>query len=47
MAEFLAGVGTVILVETDVLDARVAFEVENSLGGEAKKLADLIVAGMP
>ena len=47
MAEFLAGIRAVVLEEADVLDARVALEVENALGGEAQELPDLVVAGIP
>src|ERR1700740_42673 len=47
MAEFLSRIGTVVLVETDVLNARIALEVKDALGREAQELADLVVAGMP
>ena len=47
MAEFLSGAGPVVLVETDVLDARVVLEIHDALGGETQELADLIVAGIP
>src|ERR1022692_389160 len=47
MAEFLAGVGAVVLVETDVFDAWIVFEIKDTFGGEAQELADLIVAGIP
>ena len=46
MAEFLPGVGTVVFEEADVLDARVALEIEDAFGSEAQELADLIVAGL-
>ena len=47
MAEFLAGILAIVFEQADVLDARVALEVENALGGEAKEVRDLIVAGIP
>ncbi len=47
MGEFLPGVLAVVLEEADVLDARVALEVEDALGGEAEEVCDLFVAGVP
>jgi len=47
MAEFLAGTGAVILVHTDVLDARIALEVQDSFGGETQKLPNFIIACVP
>ena len=47
MAEFLACAFTVILVETYVLDARIALEIEDALGGQAQKMSDLVVTGIP
>ena len=39
--------GAVILEEADVLDARVALEIQNALGRQAQKLPNLVVAGIP
>ena len=47
MAEFLPGTPAVVLEEADVLDAGVALEIENALGGHAKEPLDLRVAGIP
>ena len=47
MAEFLPGAGTEILKEADVLDTRVALEIQDALGGQAQELSNLIVAGIP
>ena len=47
MAEFLSGVLAVVLEETDVLDAWVALQVEDALGGQAQEVPDFIVAGVP
>src|SRR5271165_4227711 len=47
MAEFLPGVLAVVLEETYVLEAGVALEVENALGGEAEKVRDFLIAGVP
>ena len=47
MAEFLAGPRPIIFVKTDIFNARVALEIENAFGGEAKELSNLIVAGLP
>src|SRR5580704_10187642 len=47
MAELLPGVVAIVLAKADVLDAGIAFEIEDALGGQAKKVGDLIVAGAP
>ena len=47
MAEFLAGILAIVLEQADVLDARVTLKVENALGGKAKEVRDLVVAGVP
>ena len=47
MFEFLAGVDSEILEDADVLDARVALEILDPLGGEAEELLDLGVACIP
>src|SRR5579871_4605295 len=47
MVEFLARVLAVVLEEADVLDARIALEVEDAFSGEAQEVRDLFVAGIP
>src|ERR1700731_1696743 len=47
VAEFLPGTLAVVLEETDILDAWVALQVEDAFGGQAEKVCDLIVAGVP
>jgi hypothetical protein len=47
MAKLLPGTGTVIFEKADVFDARIALQVEDALGGEAQKLFDFSVAGIP
>src|ERR1700680_1471372 len=47
MTKFLPGALAVVFEETDILNARVALEVEDALGSEAEKVRDLIVAGAP
>ena len=47
MTEFLSGIRTEIFKKTDVLDARIAFEVEDALGGEAKEVSNFIIGGVP
>src|SRR6202158_2407400 len=47
MAEFLPGILTIVLEQADVLDARIALEVEDALGDQAEEVCDLIVAGIP
>src|SRR6202158_2071711 len=47
MAEFLPGILAIILEQADVLDARIALEVEDALGDQAEEVCDLIVAGIP
>ena len=47
MAEFLAGVFAVVLEQADVLDAGIALEVEDALGGDAQEVCNFVVAGAP
>src|SRR5258708_1999107 len=47
MAEFLAGVRTVVLEKADILDAGIVLEIEYAFGGQAQKVSDLVVAGVP
>src|SRR4029077_8662588 len=47
MAEFLSGVGTVILEQADVLDARIALEIEDALSGKTEEVGDVLVTGLP
>ena len=47
MAEFLPGAGAIIFIKADVLDARIALEIEDAFGGEAQELANFVVAGIP
>src|ERR1700693_5316701 len=47
MAEFLPGILAIILEQADVLDARIALEVEDALGDQAEGVCGLIVAGIP
>jgi hypothetical protein len=47
MAEFLAGVPTVVLEKADILDASVVLEVEDAFGGQAQKVSNLVVASIP
>ena len=47
MAEFLSCILPIIFEQTDVLDARVALEIENAFGGEAQKVCNLLIAGFP
>src|SRR5579859_2211098 len=47
MAEFLSSALAVILKQADVLDARIALEVKNALGDNAKVVSDLFVSRSP
>src|ERR1017187_822364 len=47
MAELLAGILAVVLEEADVLDARIALQVEDALGGDAEEVRDFVIAGAP
>src|SRR3984885_64241 len=47
MAEFLPSALAVVLEQADIFDAGIALEVKDALGGQAEKVRNLIVAGLP
>src|SRR5713226_9372927 len=47
MAELLSGIRAMVFEEADIFDARIALEIEDALGGQAKEPLDLRVAGIP
>ena len=47
MLELLSGAGAVVLEDADVVEAAVALQVLNALGGQQQKLFDFGVVGVP